>query len=113
LAIAFADTERERCAMYADPRRHGRHEGVLLHLVAAAALTLAAVTPARPASEKDGSIGELLKSGWQIAGYTNAVDNRSTFILFKHPNETHLVQCRVGYDVTREPPVHAHCYELH
>jgi len=97
--------------MYAHPRRHGRHESLIL--VAAAALMLVAVAPARPESEKNVTIGELLKSGWQIAGYTNAVDNRSAFILFKHPTETYLVQCRVGYDVTREPPVHAHCYELH
>jgi hypothetical protein len=58
------------------------------------------------------AIEDLLKSGWQVAGYTSTVDNRSTFILFKHPNETHLVQCRTGYDVTREPRVHANCYKL-
>ena len=49
------------------------------------------------------SIEALLKSGWQIAGYTAAGDNRSTFILFRHPERTHLVTCRVGYDVTRSP----------
>ena len=37
------------------------------------------------AAESGLAIGELLKSGWQIAGYSQAVDNRSTFILFRHP----------------------------
>jgi len=59
------------------------------------------------------SIGDLLKSGWQIAGYSQAFDNRSTFILFRHPDQSYLVQCRVGYDVTRNPSVYSICYELH
>jgi hypothetical protein len=58
------------------------------------------------------SIESLLKDGWQIAGYTSTVDDRSTFILFRHPNQTYLVQCRSGYDVTREPRVYSNCYEL-
>lgn len=58
------------------------------------------------------SIEVLLKSGWQIAGYSQAFDNRSTFILFRHPDQTYLVQCRVGYDVTRTPSVYSICYEL-
>lgn len=58
------------------------------------------------------AIGDLLKSGWQIAGYSQAFDNRSTFILFRHPEQTYLVQCRVGYDVTRTPNVYSICYEL-
>ena len=58
------------------------------------------------------TIEELLKSGWQIAGYTGAVDNWSAFILLRHPTETYLVQCRAGYDVTREPRVQTNCYRL-
>jgi hypothetical protein len=58
------------------------------------------------------AITDLLKSGWQIAGYSQAFDNRSTFILFRHPEQTYLVQCRVGYDVTRSPSVYTICYEL-
>jgi hypothetical protein len=58
------------------------------------------------------SIESLLKDGWQIAGYTSTVDDRSTFILFRHPNQTYLVQCRSGYDVTREPRVYSNCYGL-
>lgn len=58
------------------------------------------------------AIEDLLKSGWQIAGYTGAVDNWSTFILLRHPSETHLIQCRAGYDVTREPRVQTNCYRL-
>jgi len=57
-------------------------------------------------------ISDLLKNGWQIAGYSQAFDNRSTFILFRHPEQSYLVQCRVGYDVTRSPSVYSICYEL-
>jgi len=58
------------------------------------------------------AIEDLLKAGWQIAGFTSADDSRSTFILFRHPTETHLIQCRAGYDVTREPRVQTNCYRL-
>ena len=54
-------------------------------------------------AEGEPEIGELLKTGWQIAGYSQAFDNRSTFILFRHPDQSYLVQCRVGYDVTSNP----------
>ena len=64
------------------------------------------------AAENEPAIEQLLKTGWQIAGYAQAFDNRSTFILFRHPDQTYLVQCRVGYDVTRNPSVYAICYEL-
>ena len=51
-----------------------------------------------------------MKGGWQIAGYSQAADNRSTFMLFRRPDESYLVQCRVGYDVSRQPSTF--CYEL-
>jgi hypothetical protein len=54
----------------------------------------------------------MLKEGWQIAGYSQASDNRSTFILFRHPDQAYLVQCRAGYDATRTPPVYSICYRL-
>ena len=63
-------------------------------------------------AENGPAIGELLKTGWQIAGYSQAFDNRSTFILFRHPEQTYLVQCRVGYDVTRTPSTYSICYKL-
>ena len=78
------------------------------------ALTLApsgAAVCAEPA-EENVTIEALLKSGWQIAGFTSSVDNRSAFILFRHPSELYLVQCRTGYDVTRETRVYANCYKL-
>ena len=56
------------------------------------------------------TIESLLKNGWQVAGYTSAVDGYSAFILFRHPDQKHLVQCRAGYDVTREKRVQANCY---
>ena len=74
---------------------------------------VAAVTPAFGENAEDRPTFEsLLKSGWEIAGYTGAVDNWSTFILFRHPTETHLIQCRAGYDVTREQRVQTNCYRL-
>lgn len=60
----------------------------------------------------DFTIEGLIKAGWQVAGYTGAFDGRSSFILFRHPNETYLVQCRAGYDVTRAERVTLNCYSL-
>ena len=64
------------------------------------------------AAEDAPSISTMLKEGWQIAGYSQASDNRSTFILFRHPDQAYLVQCRAGYDATRTPPVYSICYRL-
>jgi hypothetical protein len=64
------------------------------------------------AADDNASIEELLKTGWQVAGYSQAFDNRSTFILFRNPDQSYLVQCRVGYDVTRTPSTYSLCYEL-
>ena len=33
-------------------------------------------------------------------------------LVFRHPDETYLVQCRASYDVTRTPAAHSHCYKL-
>ena len=70
----------------------------------------------QPATAQDDgpkiAIEDLLKASWQIAGYTGADDSRSTFILLRHPNETYLIQCRGGYDVTRQPRVFTNCYPL-
>jgi len=84
---------------------------------AVALTTLLAGASAAEEDEKDEkdekiTIESLLKGGWQIAGYTSSVDNRSAFILFKHPSENYLVQCRAGYDVTREPREFSNCYKL-
>ena len=68
---------------------------------------------AQPAESDDRpTIEALLKDGWQIAGYTGADDGWSAFILLRHPNQQHLVQCRAGYDVTREKRVQTNCYRL-
>jgi hypothetical protein len=58
------------------------------------------------------AIETLLKGGWQVAGYASTFDTRSAFILFRHPDEPYLVQCRASYDVTRTPPVTSNCYKL-
>jgi hypothetical protein len=82
------------------------------NLILGAAACAYASAGAAAEDDKDIAIGELLKAGWQVAGYTSTVDNRSTFILLRHADESYLVQCRAGYDVTREPRVHTNCYKL-
>jgi len=79
-------------------------------IVGIAALALPGTISAAP--EETVSIETLLKGGWQIAGYASTFDTRSAFILFRHPDETYLVQCRASYDVTRTPPVTSNCYKL-
>jgi hypothetical protein len=64
------------------------------------------------AAPEEITIANLLKGGWQIAGYTSTTDGRSAFILFRHPDEPYLVQCRASYDVTRTPNVTLNCYKL-
>jgi len=79
-----------------------------------AAAAFAVLGPVAAAAEDETiTIEQLLKGGWEVAGYTSSVDNRSAFLLFKHPGESYLVQCRAGYDVTREPRVFSNCYKLH
>jgi hypothetical protein len=58
------------------------------------------------------TIERLMTDGGQIAGYTGGFDNRTSLILFRHPDKTHLVQCSVLHDVTRTPRVNLNCYEL-
>jgi hypothetical protein len=93
-------------------RHAGKANAIMRRL--ATCLVLAVMTNAAVPQEAGAklAIEDLLKSGWQIAGYTGAVDNWSTFILLRHPSETHLIQCRAGYDVTREPRVQTNCYRL-
>ena len=63
-----------------------RHAGKANAIMRRFAICLGlALTIIAAASEETGGkilIEDLLKSGWQIAGYTGAVDNWSTFILF-------------------------------
>ena len=80
--------------------------------VIASIATLALCGDVSSAADDNPSVEGLLKTGWQIAGFSQAFDNRSTFILFRHPDELYLVQCRVGYDVTRTPSVYSICYKL-
>jgi hypothetical protein len=59
------------------------------------------------------SVERLLKEGWEIAGYTGTLDNRSSLILFRHKDKSYLVQCSVFFDVTRTPRTNTNCYEVH
>ncbi len=92
------------------PQRLRRH----IRVSEFACLAMLAITgPASAqAPNESTSIESLLTAGWQIAGYAGATDNRSAFILFRHSDESYLVQCRAGYDATREPHIQTHCYKL-
>jgi hypothetical protein len=58
------------------------------------------------------TIDQLLAQGWEIAGYASGYDNRTSLILFRHAGVNALVQCGIGYDVTRNPRTIVNCYEL-
>lgn len=93
-------------------RAHSRWQAVVL---AAALLHIGAPMPAKaetPESAGGLSIESLMKDGWKIAGYTGSADGWSAFILFQHPSQNYLVQCRAGYDVLRQKRVTLNCYEL-
>ena len=81
-------------------------------LVGIAASGLGSATATAQTEDDKPSIEELLKSGWQVAGYTSTSDNRSALILLKHSSKSYLVQCLAGYDVQRTPRVYVNCYEL-
>ena len=94
-------------------KRPSRRNAIAFRRIVLASLpTLILSANVSTAAEDGPAIGELLKTGWQIAGYSQAIDNRSTFILFRHPEQNYLVQCRVGYDVTRTPSTYSICYKL-
>ena len=87
--------------------------GAAAAVVASATMcTALAAEPAVAIDDPAISIEDLLKAGWEIAGYASNLDSRTTFILFKKAGETSLVQCLVGYDVTRSPRVVRNCYRL-
>ncbi len=83
-----------------------------LMTIASASILVSVSASNAPGADEKPTIEGLLKGGWQVAGYTGADDSRSTFILLRHPAEAYLVQCRAGYDVTREPRVQTNCYQL-
>ena len=53
--------------------------------LAASVATFALPADLFAAPEENISIVTLLKGDWQIAGCTSTLDNRSAFILFRHP----------------------------
>jgi hypothetical protein len=73
------------------------------------AVSLCSAAVAEPAL----TIERLLQEGWDIAGYTGTIDNRSSLMLFRHKDKNYLVQCSILYDVTRSPRTTVNCYELH
>ena len=77
-------------------------------LFASALLAATAALAAEPSI----TVEHLLKDGWDIAGYTGTLDNRSTVILFRNKAQPYLVQCSVLYDVTRTPRMNTNCYEV-
>jgi hypothetical protein len=85
-----------------------------LCFVSAAVSALLAFWSPTPAQSEDEllTVEQLLRSGWQVAGYAAAGGNRTAMVLFRHPSETYLVQCLTGYDVTRTPREFVNCYKL-
>ena len=89
------------------------HIRSLLAVLGGIAVGVSVSGPATAQTAEDKpSIEALIKSGWQVAGYTSTFDNRSAMILLKHASESYLVQCLAGYDVQRTPRVYVNCYEL-
>lgn len=84
-----------------------------LHVLIAIAAILAGATPAtaQPSGEQL-TVEDLLKAGWEIAGYASNFEGRS-LILFKHKDKAYLAQCSVLYDATRANRVVTNCYEVH
>jgi hypothetical protein len=80
----------------------------------AAALTVCAGVATAAAQTPPDALGveQLLKGGWEIAGYASNFEGRS-LILFKHKDKPYLAQCSVLYDVTRANRVVTNCYEVH
>lgn len=72
---------------------------------------LAAQTSAPQPLPGPGRIEELLRGGWEVAGYVAASDIR-TLVLLKHKDNPWLVQCSVLIDVTRTPRMVTTCYEV-
>jgi hypothetical protein len=87
--------------------------GAIASVLIAGFFIASSVRAEEAVDESAGSIAQLLKSGWEVAGYASNSDNRSTFILFRKAGEASLIQCLVGYDVTRSPRVFENCYRLH
>ena len=74
--------------------------------------TLGLAATASAAAEPAWTITELLRQGWEIAGYTSTVDNRSALIRFKKAGEPYLAQCATLYDVLRAQRSVINCYVL-
>lgn len=81
----------------------------VISAMAGLAVTGAAAPPAR--AQTSATVEQLLKDGWEVAGYIAAWENRS-LILFKHKDHKYLVQCSVLIDVMRNPRVVTTCYEV-
>ena len=60
---------------------------IVTKLLALASVAVIATSSATLAADENPTIEDLLKTGWQIAGYSQAFDNRSTFILFSNPGQ--------------------------
>ncbi len=83
---------------------------LILGLVAAS-LCMEGEVVAAPA-DPSLTVEQLLKDGWDIAGYVGTADVRSTVILFRNKAQPFLVQCSTFYDVTRNPRVVTNCYQV-
>jgi hypothetical protein len=80
----------------------------------AAALALAASSPAGAQTPAPLSVSQLLADGWEIAGYAPSLAMVGSVMLFKHKDKNYLVQCTAVYDATRgqRNRVVTNCYEI-
>jgi hypothetical protein len=92
---------------------HMRNARTLVALTIAASAASLACGAAHAQEERAWTVEQLLTDGWQLAGYIGTADNRSSLMLFKHPDRRYLVQCSVLYDVLRYKRIQTHCYEVH
>jgi hypothetical protein len=85
---------------------------VLLSALIAANATFAFPDSVFAAPEENIVIATLLKGWLADRRLHQDVGQPVGFILFRHPDEPYLVQCRASYNVTRTPSVTSNCYKL-
>jgi len=87
---------------------NGLQRGFIAALVAASC---------QPAGAQGLTIEQLLKDGWEIAGFAPAQYVLGSVMLFKHKDRNYFVQCSAVYDATRsanaKERVVTNCYEIH
>ena len=101
--------QQRRPRMCAEFVRHG--SPYCASIAAFAVLIAATCSVSAQTAYDEPKIEGLLKSGWQIAGIpARSITGRPWCV--PTSGSDILVQCRTGYDATREPHIEPHCYKL-